>query len=475
MLKVLLINPRSKLPIDVRSTPHLGLAYLGAVSLQRGDDVQIYDAEVEKVSLSQILRDFAPDVVGITANTSQVTNAWRAATAVKQECDAVTIFGGPHVSALPEESARKAAVDVVVRGEGEATWLELCNAIENVGKNEALSRLGDIAGITYRDAAGTVQNTPERPPIADLDKLPMPAYDLFKMERYSKLQPTVDRVSGARSFSIMTSRGCPYRCKYCSQSIMPLKWRMRSPESVVAEWRHLVRERGAEEIGVLDDSFNINRRRVHEICELLIAENLNHVPWIMINGIRANLANTELLAKMKMAGCKRTAFGVESGNQAILDSIDKHLTIEQVRAAFRAAKEVGMETIGFFMIGLPGETEETMNQTIDLAIELDPVVANFSMTTPFPGTKLYDIVKENGHLLMNSWDEFVFFEGKARYEMGDLTAELMERKWKEAHRRFYLRPSRVIGTLLRPQTWLDLPRTVRMAWNTIFPKQSELE
>lgn len=473
-MKILLINPRSSLPIEVRTTPHLGLAYLGAVSLHRGDDVRIYDADVEKVSLSQTIRDFAPAVVGITANTSQITNAWRGAAEIKRACAAPIIIGGPHVSALPAESAQNPAIDIVVRGEGEATWRELGILIEREGWQQARNHLDTVAGITYRRDAGAIHHTPDRPSIADLDALPMPAYNLFKMERYTNLQPTVDRVDGARSFSIMTSRGCPYRCQYCSQSIMPLKWRMRSPANVVAEWRHLVHDLGAEEIGVLDDSFNIDRRRVHEICDLLIAEKLNHVPWIMINGIRANLTDVELLAKMKAAGCKRTAFGVESGNQAILDSIDKHLTIEQVRAAFRAAKEVGMETIGFFMIGLPGETEETMNQTIALAIELDPIVANFSMTTPFPGTKLYEIVKERGHLLMDSWDEFVFFEGKARYEMADLSAELMERKWKEAHRRFYLRPSRVLKTLLRPQTWLNLPRTVRMAWNTIFPKQSEI-
>ncbi len=156
---------------------------------------------------------------------------------------------------------------------------------------------------------------------------------------------------------------------------------------MVAEWRWLVRELGAAEIGVLDDSFNINRQRVLEICQALVDEGLHHVPWIMINGIRANLADEELLGAMKRAGCIRTAFGVESGNQAILDAVvDKHLTLDQVRSAFRAARAVGLETIGFFIIGLPGETEATMDDTIRFACELDPLVANFSIATPFPGT-----------------------------------------------------------------------------------------
>jgi radical SAM superfamily enzyme YgiQ (UPF0313 family) len=238
---------------------------------------------------------------------------------------------------------------------------------------------------------------------------------------------------------------------------------------VVAEWRRLVRELGAAEIGVLDDSFNINRQRVLEICQALVDEGLHHVPWIMINGIRANLADEEVLGAMKRAGCIRTAFGVESGNQAILDAVvDKHLTLDQVRSAFRAARAVGLETIGFFIIGLPGETEATMDDTIRLACELDPLVANFSIATPFPGTQMYDTVKAQGHLLAETWDDFVFFEGKARFEMPALPADLVERKWKEAYRRFYLRPSRIARTLTRKETWLQLPRTVRMAWRTVM-------
>jgi radical SAM superfamily enzyme YgiQ (UPF0313 family) len=230
----------------------------------------------------------------------------------------------------------------------------------------------------------------------------------------------------------------------------------------------LVEEQGAAEIGVLDDSFNINRHRVLDICRRLVEEGLNQVPWIMINGIRANLADEEVLGAMKQAGCIRAAFGVESGNQAILDSVvDKQLTLDQVRSAFRAARKVGMETIGFFIIGLPGETEATMDDTIRFACELDPLVANFSIATPFPGTQMYEMVRAQGRMLAESWDDYVFFEGKARFEMPGLPAELVERKWKEAYRRFYLRPKRVGRTLMRKETWLRLPRTARMAWRTV--------
>ncbi len=503
-MRVLLINPKSRLPIDVRTQPSLGLAYIGAVSRQRGDEPRVYDGDVETIPLADVVREWRPHVVGITANTTQIKSAWRAAAEVKAVDAAIpVVLGGPHPSVLPAESVARPEVDIVVRGEGEETWRELCDVLQDAGcrvqdagyrmqdagyrMQDAGYRMQDaeqthascivhraslekVCGISYSDAAGQVVHNPDRPPIKDLDTLPFADYSLFRMSAYTNLQPTLDTVDGAKSFSIMTSRGCPYRCSYCSQSIYPQRYRVRSPEHVVAEWRHLVRDLGAQEIGVLDDSFNIQRKRVHAICDLLIAEGLNHVPWIMINGIRANLADRDLLAHMKAAGCKRTAFGVESGNQAILDSINKHLTLEQIRAAFRAAKEVGLETIGFFIIGLPGETEETMEETIRFAIELDPLVANFSMLTPFPGTRVHQQIQEGGgRLLVDDWEDYAFFEGKARYEMGTVTAELQERKWHEAYRRFYMRPRRILQTLTRRQTWRDVPRVARMALRLVAP------
>jgi anaerobic magnesium-protoporphyrin IX monomethyl ester cyclase len=474
------VNPKSSLPIDTRVSPPLGLAYLAAVCERAGYEVRVYDGDVEETPLGTELASFAPDVVGITANTTQITAAWRDADLVKQPgpkygrpglvTAPYVILGGPHPTVLPEESASKPSVDVVVRGEGEATLLEVLARLGAAPKGDTIESgsLEGVAGITYRETGGTVTSTPDRPPIPveGVELLPYPAWHLFDLDRYTNLQPTVDQVQG-RSLPILTSRGCPYRCSYCSQ-IGPRRWRARSVESVVDEWRWLVREQGVAEIGVLDDSFNIDRSRVLEICRHLVEEGLDRVPWIMINGIRANLADEETLGAMKRAGCIRAAFGVESGNQRILDTVvDKHLTLDQVRAAFRAARTVGMETIGFFIIGLPGETEATMEDTIRFACELDPVVANFSIATPFPGTQMYETVKKEGRILAETWDDYVFFEGKARFEMPGLPAELVERKWKEAYRRFYLRPKRIARTLTRKETWLRLPRTARMAWRTV--------
>jgi anaerobic magnesium-protoporphyrin IX monomethyl ester cyclase len=458
-LRVLLVDPKMNLPIEVRSSPSLGIAYLAAVSERRGDQVRVLDMQADDIPLERVVAEFPPDVVGITATTIQIESAWRFARELKRLTNAYIVLGGSHPTVLAAESAQRPEIDAVARGEGELTWIDVCNHLE---KGESLD---GIPGITFqRD--GEVVHNPDRPVIEDVDSVPFPAYHLFQMDRYSNLQPTLDDVEGP-SYPILTSRGCPYRCNYCSQ-ILPRGWRARSPESVVSEWRWLVQDLGAAEIGVLDDSFNIDRRRALAICDLLITEGLNHVPWIMINGIRANLADEVLLGRMRQAGCIRTAFGVESGNQRILDSvIHKQLTLDQVRSAFKAAKAVGMETIGFFIIGLPGETEETMEDTIRFACELDPIVANFSMATPFPGTQMYDQVAEQGRLLVHDWHEFAFFENKAQFETDEMPAELVERKWREAYRRFYLRPHRVAHTLLRKRTWLGLPRTVRMAWKTV--------
>jgi len=483
-MRVVLINPRFRLPIDTRTTPHLGLAYLAAVSERRGDEVVIFDADVERKSVSEFVQEFRPHLVGITANTPQVKQAWRTARMIKEVHDCPIVLGGPHVSVLPEESCGKPEVDIVVVGEGEDTWIDISDRLDSYLQDQAefsttafmdpaLDILDDCHGISYKTSDGVIHNNPGRPPIPDLDGLPWPAYHLFKMDRYTNLQPATDNVDGARSFSIMTSRGCPYRCTFCSQSIMPIKWRSRSPENVLEEWRHLVVELGAEEIGVLDDSANIRVKRLEELAGLLIENKLNHVPWIFVNGIRANLASKELLGMLKAAGLKRTAFGVESGDPDILKSVDKKVDLDTIREAFKNAKAVNLETIGFFIIGLPGETRETMQRTIDFAIELDPLIANFSMMTPYPGTQVYEIVQKQGRLLIEDWEDYVFFEQQARYEMGEMTAELVEEMYRKAYRQFYLRPSPILRRMKTTDFWLNLPRNMRIASRTFIPKKEK--
>lgn len=471
MINVLLVSPKS----NVWTSPELlpaGLAYLAACLERAGHQVRVYDAVTEddtvEAEMDRALAGGRPyDIVGITAVTPLIKEAWRVAGEAKRR-GALTVLGGPHPTILPEESVARPEVDMVVRGEGEDAIVEIAAAVEawknerregsTVNSDGLAQHLAGIAGLSYKNATGQVVHNPARPLRRDLDSLPFPAYHLFKIEKYSNLQPMTDgRDPHARAFTILTSRGCPYQCTYCSKAITGRTWRPRSIEAVIREWRWLVEDLRATEIGLADDVFNLDLERAKELCRALIAAGLNKVPWITIHGMRVHPTDLELFQLMKKAGCKRVGFGVESGNQAVLDGIKKHQTLDQVRAAFRNAKQAGLQTMGFFMFGLPGETAETMNDTIELALELDPDMANFMITSPFPGTELYETVLKHGRLFSTDWSDFAIHDDKARFEIGQVTKELVEAKWHEAYRRFYLRPGRILRKALMPDTWRRLP------------------
>jgi radical SAM superfamily enzyme YgiQ (UPF0313 family) len=416
------------------------LGYLAAVLEDAGHQVQIYDAVVEDELLGDVLDRIKFEVVGISSTTPLINEAWEAAR-VAQAHGAITILGGPHPTLLPDESMQRPEVDLVVRGEGEEGIVEIVSNLQS--RKFERATWSRIAGLSFRDENGEIIHNPPRPLREDLDSIPFPAHQLFKIERYTNLQPLTDGLNPrARAYTIVTSRGCPYNCIYCSKAITGRIWRPRSPENVVAEWRWLVRDLGATEIGVTDDTMTLDMERAKTICRMLITERLNTVPWITIHGINARNTDEELLRLMKQAGCKRVGFGVESGNQCVLDSIKKQQTVDEVRRAFANAKKVGLETMGFFIFGLPADTEETMEDTIKLALELDPELANFMIAAPFPGTEMYNIVLREGHLFSHDWRDFAIHDEKARFEMGD---------------RFYLRPSRVWRRVTSLDTWRHLP------------------
>jgi len=463
-MKILLINPKTDLPVSNPIQIPPGLAYIAAVLEKDGHEVSVFDTTVEDRSLDEELEK-APDLVGITANTATIEHAWEIAARVKKAIDTTVVLGGPHPTILPDESLSLPQIDIVVRGEGEETVIELCRKLEE-GRD-----IAKVKGISLKKN-GKIVHTPNRPLIKDLDKLPYPAYHLFKFEKYSNAQPLLTGFKkSARSCFILTSRGCPYRCIYCSNAVFGRKWRARSPENVVREWGYLIENLNPGEIVVQDDVFNINKDRAVRICELLIREKLNTVPWIAVNGLRADLVDHELLEKMKEAGCYRVGFGIESGSQRILNIINKKLGLDQVRYAMKAAKEVGLETMGFFMIGNPGENEETMEATIKFALELDPDFAFFAMTTPFPGTELYELVLKKGRLLLNNWREFGTHYYKPAFELEEVTEDLVEKKCREAYRRFYFRPKRVVKLLLQKDGWKNLPLRAHAAMNLIFTKR----
>jgi anaerobic magnesium-protoporphyrin IX monomethyl ester cyclase len=485
-MRILLTSPESGV-WNSRRHIHMGLGYLAGALLAAGHDVDIWDADVEAdtESFEQRLARNPVPVVGISSPTPLIANAWKAAATARRN-GAVTILGGPHLTLMPHESMEKPQVDLVVRGEAEATIVEIMRALEkgagrsaSGGSEPARPRLfdpsagwGDIPGLSWRDLSGTIRHNPDRPLAQDLDAIPFPAHQLFKIDRYTNLNPLTDGLDPhARAYTIVTSRGCPYKCIYCSKPITGVTWRARSVDNVIAEWRWLVEALRATEIGLTDDVWNLDRQRAKALCQALIDNRLNSVPWVTIHGMKVNNTDLELFQLMKAAGCKRVGFGVESGDDGILRRvIKKGQTVEMARQAFRWAKQAGLETMGFFIFGMPGETEETMEKTIQLALELDPDLAHFMFAAPFPGTELWGILEGQGQVSYHGmdWSQITIQDDRAHFDIEGLSREAVEHKWHEAHRRFYLRPHRIARIIGRRDTWLRMPYYAKQAANMLL-------
>ena len=451
-----MVSPKSSV-WNSRKHIHMGLGYLAGALLAAGyQDVSLFDAEVEEDPISALLARERFDIVGVSSPTPLIYEAWEVAALAKAQ-GAITILGGPHPTLMPEESMERPEVDLVVRGEAEETLVEIVREIEQ--QQDAAGAWAAVKGLSWRDASGQVIHNPVRLLRKEIEGIPWPAYHLFKIERYTNLQPLTDGLDPhARAYTLVTSRGCPYQCIYCSKPITGNTWRARSPQDVVAEWRYLVHDMRATEIGITDDVWNLKLERAKEICRLLIAQGLNRVPWVTIHGMRADHTDAELFQLMKQAGCKRVGFGVESGNQAVLDSIKKQQTVDDVRRAFRWAKVAGLQTMGFFIFGLPADTAETMDDTIRCALELDPDLANFMIAAPYPGTELWELARRDGRLFSMDWRDYAIHDEKARYELPTLPPELVEKKWHEAYRRFYFRPKRIWRQAMRADTWRRMPQ-----------------
>ncbi len=453
-MKILLVSPDSRV-WNSRSHIHNGLGYLAGSLIHAGyRDTDIFDGAVEDETLDARLTREHFDIVGISAPTPLIYEAWTAAETAKRH-GAVTILGGPHLTLMPEESVRHQEVDFVARGEAEETIVEFVQAIEACGgavlPEARQERFGQIKGLSYRIEGDKVWHNPDRALAQDLDAIPFPAYQLFKIERYTNLQPLTDGLDRhARTYTILTSRGCPYKCTYCSKPITGNTWRPRSVENVATEWRMLVEDFHAKEIGITDDIWNLDLKRAKALCRALIDARLNRVPWITIHGMKVNHTDAELFQLMKQAGCKRVGFGVENGDEYILKNvIKKSQTMEQVRAAFRNARAAGLETMGFFIFGMPYETEETMEKTIRFAVELDPDLANFMIAAPYPGTEMWSLLQREGKIYAKDWGELAIHSDHAHFEIGALQPELVEKKWHEAYRRFYFRPRRLARLAVR--------------------------
>ena len=371
----------------------LGLAYIAAVLENEGNDVEIIDMNAEKVSDKHLQRRVSDaDIVGITGMITEYQQVLKITNIIKEADQHIkVVLGGPLATTLPQELLQTSQADFVVIGEGEGTIVNLTSAIKRGGN------FVDVKGIGYKDGNRIfIADLPES--IANLDTVPFPARHLLDMDRYVQNQfhnfsSKMEGFGKIKSTNLITSRGCPYSCTFCFRDMWGNRWRGRSPENIVEEMEFLYARYGMNGFFFNDDTFVLDRNRVFEFCNLLKKRKLN-AAWLC-NG-RVNLMTKELLEAMYEAGCREIAYGIESGNQQMLDSLKKNITLEQVRNAVKWTKDAGISANGYFMIGLPGETKKAIRQTIALAEELDLAFYGFSLVTPLPGTELYGAAIEKG-------------------------------------------------------------------------------
>jgi radical SAM superfamily enzyme YgiQ (UPF0313 family) len=445
-LKIFLINPShgevyGKLtPPD---HPHLGLAYIAAVLEAERHAVRIIDIDAEALTydnLGKIIEIEKPELVGITATTPVFYSALKMAEIVRKNSSAYTVIGGIHATLMPVECAESSFIDFVVVGEGEKTIIELVNSILNK------SDFANIKGLTYKKGKEIIQNE-AREPIQDLDAIPFPARHLFKNQKYT--YPDALRYPAS---PIITSRGCPGNCTFCTAKFLHGKrFRCRSAENVLDEIELLIKDYGVREIHIWDDNFITNRNRVFAFRDGIVKRNIK-VLFSFPNGIRADFINRDILKALKDFGTYSVAIGVESGNQNILDMIQKGIKLEQIENAFELAKEMKLETWGFFLLGLPGEDKNTMKDTIDFAIKLDPDIAKFHVLKPFPKSVVYDQLKAQGLIVDENYIHYGIHT-KPVHRLPDVSQEELLEWQQKAYRRFYMRPSKILKEIMRLKSW----------------------
>ena len=375
--KVALISP---MWLNIENPyPPLGIAYVAAVLEKNDYTVKIFDFSLhpEKdidIKINEVI-DFHPDIVGITCMTNTYSNALEIAKRLKKYLNAPIAFGGPHPTVYPEDTLKNPEIDFVIIGEGEYTTLELLQSSRDEVKH--------VKGLGYKDN-GKVFINPYRSYIGNQDEFPHPARHLLNMTAYSLSTP-----EGEKMATIMSSRGCPYGCTYCFKGLFGRKYRARSPENILEEILELKNKFGYTCFYFIDDIFTFDAERVKKICSLIQEKNLK-IGWQCL--ARVDNVDYDRLKAMKAAGCFKIHLGIESGNAKVLEGIKKGIKLHQVRETVENCKKVGIKTKGYFMLGLPGDTEETMRETITFAYDLDLDEKMFSVTTPFPGTEMWDAI-----------------------------------------------------------------------------------
>ena len=438
-MNIALIFPRFKYP---SGDMPMGICYLAARVLQQYPETEldIIDTTFNNNPLRDIQRRLSStsyDIVGISVMTTMLRDSLTIASLIKQKNpETKVIFGGPHPTVMPEETLASPHVDCVVIGEGEETLVDIIRA-GGTFKN--------IPGLWFKEGAAVVKN-PQRAPIDDLDLLPFPIRHLLPVEDYIKNNAGLDSVNPRlRCLGIMATRGCPYRCSYCQPTLDRLfgkKFRKRSAENIIEELRQLKTSYSIDSFTLEDDTFIIDLKWVYDFCDKLIASGMNLL-WSC--NVRANLVTRELMQKLYNAGLRKVGIGIESGSQRILDEIyTKDITIEQVRKSVDIISSLGIKIQGYVMMGVPTETLEEINQTIEFVTSLDLDEAMFSITTPLPNTTLYNKTRQ---LIRDDIEDFDYYKKAVYRSTDDLSPQQIEKLKQRAYLTFYLSPKRLPATL----------------------------
>jgi magnesium-protoporphyrin IX monomethyl ester (oxidative) cyclase len=409
-MKILLIKPSYNIKYKTFPSLPLGLCYIAAVLEKNNYDVEIIDCVIEdfkniehvdkgifRVGLSwnklkKKIRKSNPDVVGVSCSfTIQSFDAFKVAEITKQvDSDIKVVMGGVHPSALPNEVLKDKNVDYVIIGEGEYSFLELIQTLER-GKSPS-----KIDGIGFKSGKH-IKINPKTRFIKNIDELPFPARHLLPVKVYFKIGGRAFHIKSKKSLSIITSRGCPFDCKFCSiHCLWGYNWRPHSPERVINEIKHLIDTYGVEEIAFDDDNMILDRKRFIKICKGITPFGIK---WCTPNGIRADVLDFELLKIMKRSGCYSLNLAIEHSDLYILNKVmNKRLDLKRVIKTVNFCKKLDIHTVGYFVIGMPGETRETINKTIEFAknLPLDDIIV--TIATPYPGSKLYEECLKKGYI-----------------------------------------------------------------------------
>jgi len=455
-LKIMLVFP----PIRTASVGFpLGLGYLASVLRQDGFEVSVRDYAKRATPLKTVLGDIAayrPDVLGLGLSTLSFSPGREIIRHARALVPGVKIvIGGPQVSGLGLFSMKYTEADYGVMGEGEITMRELCRALS---RDPDGSEATKVDGVMYRaDGDGQYASGPPRPFVEHLDSLPFPAWDLMPPNQY----PFIPRTYFVRRFpvaSIITSRGCPYRCTFCaSHTVAGRRLRTRSPASVVDEIVMLRDRFGVREIHFEDDNITFSKEHALGICRELLDRDVR-MPWKCPNGVRTDRMDEELLRAMKQAGCYQVLFGIESASERILSVSQKGLDLKRCEGIIVTAKRMGFETLGLFMYGLPGETPESARETLRYSLRPFFDLAHYSLFVPIPGSRIFrQEYPTEEDLWRIEWDRINFFSpqhGNRR------EAALWKRIQRESILRFYLRP-RVVAFMLRQTRLEQIPGLLR--------------